>query len=940
MAGAYADDTEDSADECIAPPPRTSGVGAVQTSTPVTTPVKAPAAGDEEDEEFVSPPPRSSVDGRDVAPAPPGAKSAAGADLDALVQEAADANATGEVDLDAVTRSPTLNHMTLDRPKGPADRRPPTAGTATGPEDEVDLDAATAEGAAVAGVTTGESSTDGAEETFDDDGFKAADAQTGAAAEPAVEAKADEPTAESKAAEPVADPVADSVAEAAGGEGAKADEPATEPASEPAAEQPAALARLALTTEDLAVYTRLWGNVQKDGLIGAKAAVTFLQSSTLPLAGLRKIWSLSDSSKPKGSLSEDEFFTALKLVALAQAKQPVALENLGTKTPLPNVTGVEPDEVKAAVAGDTNVAEPPTAKAEAAQAKECPGFDGLGVKLGLTQEQYEVYCQKWNEVDTDAGFIGAGKAVAFFQTSKLPMSGLKLIWGMADAAAPKGKLDVNEFFVALKLIALAQNKLPVSLGSLPKSCPLPSVGAAPEAALKGDATTWKGAATAAAVVSAEASQADPEGPAFAKELNLSASDVEVYKTLWSEVPKTSGFVAAGNAVKFLQTSKLPTQQLRGVWTLSDTVAPKGKLSEIEFYRALKFVALAQAKATVSVSNLGTLAPLPKVGSTAGAKEAPKVVPKAAKKPPAPVPAKKSIKPSPKVCAMLKLSEEDANVYGLLWGEAKPEDNAVKAASAVKFLQSSGLPTQDLRKIWMLTAGKSPTLGKDKFFLALKFVALAQAGKELAAANLPIECPAPKLGSQVHATGDDALPPLAAPRKTPAAAPSGVTDEKLAEDLGLSLDDVAVYRKLWIEVDTTNGYVSAGVAVKFLQTSRLPQKSLHQIWSASDRVLPKGRLGEHEFCVALKLIALAQKGSTIDVKGLAESTPLPRVGSQYTEEAKQEPKEEPMEVTLANDGDSTKDVPAAQTDATSATVVKDEAEVTTEAEATTAAADER
>ena len=322
---------------------------------------------------------------------------------------------------------------------------------------------------------------------------------------PVVKTTADEPTMQGKTVEAAVDTVADSIHEVAGErpEAAEAvNEPSVEPVAEPAAKATTALAltRLALTTGDLAVYTRLWDSVQRDGLVRANTAVGFLESSALPLAGLRKIWSLSDSSTPKGSLSEDEFFTALKLVALAQAKQPVTLENLGTKTPLPNVAGLKPspsrsppellsppqctpNDMKGLGVGDPDVSEPPAANAEApagtpaAEAKECPDFGSVGQKLGLTQEQHVAYRQKWNVVNTRAGFIGSDEAVALFQTSKLPMKGLKFIWGLADATAPKGKLNADEFFVALKLIALAQNKLPVSLDSLPMSCPLPSVGA-------------------------------------------------------------------------------------------------------------------------------------------------------------------------------------------------------------------------------------------------------------------------------------------------------------------------------------------------------------------------------------------------------------------------------------------------------------------------------
>ena len=46
--------------------------------------------------------------------------------------------------------------------------------------------------------------------------------------------------------------------------------------------------------------------------------------------------------------------------------------------------------------------------------------------------------------------------------------------------------------------------------------------------------------------------------------------------------------------------------------------------------------------------------------------------------------------------------------------------------------------------------------------------------------------------------------------------------------------------------------------------------------------PKGRLSEHEFCVALKLIALAQNGDAIDLALTTKAgVPLPRVGSNFS-----------------------------------------------------------
>eukprot|EP00919_Chromeraceae_sp_WS-2016_P081639 GHVR01192875.1.p1 GENE.GHVR01192875.1~~GHVR01192875.1.p1 ORF type:complete len:152 (-),score=51.36 GHVR01192875.1:864-1319(-) len=55
-----------------------------------------------------------------------------------------------------------------------------------------------------------------------------------------------------------------------------------------------------------------------------------------------------------------------------------------------------------------------------------------------------------------------------------------------------------------------------------------------------------------------------------------------------------------------------------------------------------------------------------------------------------------------------------------------------------------------------------------------------------------------------------------------------------------------------------GYVSAEVAASFLRKSGLKQEVLHEIWNVSDYG-HKGRLSVEDFCVACRLVALAQGG---------------------------------------------------------------------------------
>jgi len=341
-------------------------------------------------------------------------------------------------------------------------------------------------------------------------------------------------------------------------------------------------ARLALSNEDLVVYRGLWDSVQQDGLIGAKAAVDFLQTSGVLTLKLRKIWALSDTRKPKGSLTEEEFFTALKLVAIVQQNHALSLDNLAIQCPLPTVTGAPnaPEDAR----------RPATSAPPAAEGTKLRLESGtVSDKLALTEGQHEAYCQLWDDADADgSGFIGAKEAVAFFQRSKLPLKALKAIWSLADRSAPKGRLSVNEFFMALKLIALAQNKQPVGLESLTESCPLPVM---------------------ASPVAAAGQHAGVQVTAL---LNLSEDDAAVYHQLWVEADPVDNAVVATSAVGFLKSSRLPTQDLRRIWAL--TAGKKPALGKDDFFAALKLVAARQVGGELETASLSTKTPLPRVGS--------------------------------------------------------------------------------------------------------------------------------------------------------------------------------------------------------------------------------------------------------------------------------------------------------------------------------------
>jgi len=124
-------------------------------------------------------------------------------------------------------------------------------------------------------------------------------------------------------------------------------------------------AELGLPDAYLAYYEGLWSVAGiVNGVLPAAKALTFFGKSSLdskktppesdvPSASLgpgtlRKIYRLADSKAPHGQLTKNEFFRACKLIALAQAGLPIALEQLAQKTypvGLPEIGGMDAQQL-------------------------------------------------------------------------------------------------------------------------------------------------------------------------------------------------------------------------------------------------------------------------------------------------------------------------------------------------------------------------------------------------------------------------------------------------------------------------------------------------------------------------------------------------------------------------------------------------------------------
>eukprot|EP00040_Diaphanoeca_grandis_P022555 m.121520 g.121520 ORF g.121520 m.121520 type:complete len:1909 (+) comp28862_c0_seq1:110-5836(+) len=239
-------------------------------------------------------------------------------------------------------------------------------------------------------------------------------------------------------------------------------------------------------------FNSLWNNVDTfDGYFPAKSAVTFLETSGLNHETLGQVWSLSDTIDPKGFLSRSEFFTACKLVALAQHQVPLLLENLAVSAPLPKLGTVDlltatpsttmPPTPTLTLFGldesESNVDDEMVDDKGANDIIKTVTDDANVAALGLTPNDLCTFATHWTAADTVDGNLKYNTAVSFLRTSGLDQDILSRIWGLSDTIPPKGQLSKPEFYKACKFVALAQKGLPLTTESLKLVTSSPRIGA-------------------------------------------------------------------------------------------------------------------------------------------------------------------------------------------------------------------------------------------------------------------------------------------------------------------------------------------------------------------------------------------------------------------------------------------------------------------------------
>ncbi|KAK1897459.1 Epidermal growth factor receptor substrate 15, partial [Dissostichus eleginoides] len=319
---------------------------------------------------------------------------------------------------------------------------------------------------------------------------------------------------------------------------------------------------------------------------------------------------------------------------------------------------------------------------------------------------------------TGSGRVAAADAALFLKRSGLADLVLGKIWDLADSER-KGALNKQQFFIALRLVACAQNGLEVALKSLHLAVPPPKFHDTSSPQLAGGSAgdlPW--------VVKPE------------EKMKFDA----IFESLGP-----SGGILTGDKVKpVLLNSKLPVDILGRVWELSD-IDRDGMLDRDEFsvamylvYRALEgepvpmslpppLVPPSKRKKPSVPPVMPPVMPLlpspPSVKDSRSAHAACKALPPPPRPAPAPAPAPVPAPvPTPAASPWVVSTAEKAKYDELFSKTDGDMDGLVSGPEVRDIFLKTGLPSATLARIWELCdIGDIGKLTREQFALALHLI---------------------------------------------------------------------------------------------------------------------------------------------------------------------------------------------------------------------------
>ncbi|XP_057697064.1 epidermal growth factor receptor substrate 15 isoform X2 [Corythoichthys intestinalis] len=332
----------------------------------------------------------------------------------------------------------------------------------------------------------------------------------------------------------------------------------------------------------------------------------------------------------------------------------------------------------------------------------------MAASLSLTQlsSGNPIYDKYYRQVDPrGSGRVAAADAALFLKRSGLADLILGKIWDLSDSER-KGSLNKQQFFIALRLVACAQNGLEVALKSLNVAVPPPKFDTS-SPLLAGGLTT--------------------ELPWVVK-----PEEKLKFDAIFDSLGPVGGMLTGDKVKPVLLNSKLPVDILGRVWELSD-IDRDGTLDKDEFsvamylvYRALEgenvpmslpppLVPPSKRKKTSAPPVMPLLPSPPSVKESRSSNTGSKIMPLPTK--PAPAPA-----PTP-AAAPWVVSPADKAKYDELFSKTDGDmDGLVSGPEVRDIFLKTGLPSATLARIWELCdIGDIGKLTREQFALALHLI---------------------------------------------------------------------------------------------------------------------------------------------------------------------------------------------------------------------------
>ncbi|XP_066548214.1 epidermal growth factor receptor substrate 15 isoform X2 [Amia ocellicauda] len=324
----------------------------------------------------------------------------------------------------------------------------------------------------------------------------------------------------------------------------------------------------------------------------------------------------------------------------------------------------------------------------------------MAASLSLTQlsSGNPVYDKYYRQVDpSGSGRVGAADAAQFLKKSELTDLVLGKIWDLADAER-KGYLNKQQFFIALRLVACAQNGLEVALKSLDVAVPPP-----------------KFLDTSSPLLVSGAGSVD--SPWVVK-----TEEKLKYDVIFDSLLPMNGMLSGEKVKPVLLNSKLPVDVLGRVWELSD-IDRDGMLDRDEFAVAMYLVYRALEKEPVPMSLPAPLVPPSKRKKTAMTAVVPLLPsPPSIKDSRHSVTLPKTLPPKAPALQWVVSPVDKAKYDDIFAKTDKDKDGLVSGPEVRDIFLKTGLPSATLARIWELCdtsdAGK---LTKEQFALALYLI---------------------------------------------------------------------------------------------------------------------------------------------------------------------------------------------------------------------------